>query len=293
MSSEALKKKDLESLQPSLSKKEEDFQNRNLDTEAIKNSDKEVSYEEEDRDENTEFMQALKAKKLQTILSKTSIYKQSIKESPLKINLEHAESLKISQAKINSLERELDSLRLQHEDIIASCEVLKDRAKQLLAEKEDMKQSKKRAQKNFLDEKKTLMNILSAEKKQAQKLKTENKDLKNRFSEDLKGIRFKEHSLESQMDILKSEMELLKKEKDNKIILLSSKNKKLKFTLEGLRTRNQELQNQIESLKENSRRIVSVLRTTVNNLEGLDYEESPDDAYQDTQESIIKKDNDE
>lgn len=225
-------------------------------------------------EQDHEFIAALKAKKFQTMHSKTSTKMDNVQESPLKINLLQAESLKIAQDNINSLKGDLESLRIKYEDVITSSEVLKEKANHLAAEKEDLERAKDRMKQDFLDEKQTLMNILNAEKKQVIRLKENKKELANKLSEDLKSIRFREHSLESHIDILRSEAELLKAEKDSKIISLYSKVKKLNYTLESLRTKNQELQNHITNLKDNTYRIVSILRSTVNNLEGFEPEDS-------------------
>lgn len=203
----------------------------------------------------------LQAKKLQ-------MTKNSKDSSPLQINLIQSEALKVSQKKIIDLEEEIETLRENNESLTSASEVLKERIDELLAQLEDVRRQNDDEKVSFSEEKQTLLNMLEDTKKQFERLQTSEKQLKKRLDKDLQSIRVREHALESRLDLLKMEGEVTQKAKDDRIIDLQKKQSKLTLQLENSNKKNQELKNYIDELKENSRKIVSVLRATVYNLEG-------------------------
>ena len=220
--------------------------------------------------EKTEFLKALESKKLQTMMSKAKTEGQNDPvDSPLKLNLAQAKNLKVAQQRISDLEEQLEALHEEHEKLIVGSEHLKEKVSFLEAEKDELQIEKNNEESDFSDEKKTLMETLEDSKRQVKKLQAEKEDLEKRVSKSSQSIRYREHSLESQIDILKSEQALLKKEKDKKIISLEAKIKKLQYGLQSAQDKSQKLQIQLKKFKDNSRKIVSVLRATVNNLDGF------------------------
>ena len=212
-----------------------------------------------------EALKLMQAKKLQMLSKKTADLKDS---SPLQISLMQSEALRAAQKRIIDLEEELEVLRENNESLTSASEVLKERIDELMAETEDMRRQNEDEKASFLEEKQTLLSVSEDMKKQLERLKTNKKQLEKRLDKDLQSIRIREHSLENRLDLLKMDGELIQKSKDDKIIDLQKSINKLNLQLENSNKKNQELKNYIDELKESSRKIVSVLRATVYNLEG-------------------------
>ena len=192
--------------------------------------------------------------------------------SPLEITLQQSESLKAAQARISTLEGELQNLRQENESLVSTAEVLKESREQLLAESEELRRNREDMQENFADEKDVLMNTLEEVKKEKAKLMDINKNLEKRLSADLQNIRARELALEGQVEIIKLEGVALQREKDAKIIHLQKVNRKLNSNLFSSHKKIQNLQRQADKLRDSVRKSLSVLRATIHNLEGLPFD---------------------
>lgn len=192
--------------------------------------------------------------------------------SPLEITLQQSESLKAAQARISTLEGELQKFRRDNESLISTAEVLKESRERIMAENEELRRNKEEMQESFADEKDVLLNTLEEVKRKKARLMDVNKNLEKRLSADLQNIRTRELALEGQMEIMKLEGVALQREKDRKIIDLQKMNRKLNNNLFSSHKKTQELQNQVNKLKDNVRKSLSVLRATIHNLEGLPFD---------------------
>lgn len=192
--------------------------------------------------------------------------------SPLEITLQQSESLKAAQARISTLEEELQNLRQENESFVSTAEVLNESREQLLAENEELRRGREDMQENFADEKDVLMNTLEEVKKEKTKLMDINKNLEKRLSSDLQSIRARELALEGQVEIIKLEGVALQREKDAKIIHLQKVNRKLNSNLFSSHKKIQNLQKQADKLRDSVRKSLSVLRATIHNLEGLPFD---------------------
>ena len=189
--------------------------------------------------------------------------------SPLQFNLIQSESLRLAQSKIANLEEEMESLRRDNEKLVAAGEVLEERMDQLKVENEDFRREREENMEAFDGEKEILLSTLEEGRKKTAHLEKIKKQLENRLSRDLQSIRARENSLENKIEIMKLEHGVLQKEKDKMIIDLQRSLYKVKDSLKVSQKRNQELQEQLNHIRENLRKTVSVLRATVNNLEGF------------------------
>ena len=192
--------------------------------------------------------------------------------SPLEITLQQSESLKAAQARISTLEGELQKFRQDNESLISTAEVLKESREQLMAENEELRRNQEEIQESFADEKDVLLNTLEEIKREKSRLVDINKNLEKRLSADLQNVRTRELALEGQMEILKLEGVALQREKDGKIIDLQKTNRKLNNNLFSSHKKIQELQTQVNKLRDNVRKSLSVLRATIHNLEGLPFD---------------------
>ena len=199
--------------------------------------------------------------------------------SPLQLNLIQSESLRLAQNKIASLEEELEIQRQDNEKLITSGEVLEERVERLTEENEDLRRGKERNKSDFSDEKDVLLTTLEERRRRIEKLEKVKGQLEKRLSRDLQSIRARENSLENRIEIMKLEGGVLQKEKDKAIISLRRDISMMKSSLTASQKKNQELKGQLNDIRESLRKTVSVLRATVNNLEG----------QQQKEESRIKK----
>lgn len=218
-------------------------------------------------DQRKDVLNMVAAKKIQMITR--SGVNPGVASSPLQMHLVQSESLRIAQDKIADLEEELSELRQKNESVVSASEVLKDKNDLLKSQLEDIKYNLKEEKHNAKDEKEVLLSALEEAKVQINKFKNKTQELEKRLSSDLHGIRNRESSLESRIEILKMENSVLQREKDKKIIELKKQIQKIKSNLDGAHRKNHDLQTLNNQLQESSRRTVSALRATIYSLEGV------------------------
>ena len=115
--------------------------------------------------------------------------------------------------------------------------------------------------------------------KKTANLEKTKRDLEKRLSRDFQSIHARESSLENKIEIMKIENIILQKEKDKMIIDLKRDIDRVKENLTVSKKRNQEIKGQLTRIRETLMKTVSVLRATVNNLEGCRQQE----------DSVVKK----
>lgn len=199
--------------------------------------------------------------------------------SPLQLNLIQSESLRLAQNKITNLEEELEHQRRDNEKLIAASDLLEENMDRLKAENEELRREKKTADLDFANEKDILLATLEDVRKKTAKLEKIKNDLEQRLSRDFQSIHARESSLENKIEIMKMENIVLQKEKDKMIIDLKRDMDRIKENLTMSKKRNQELKGQLTRIRESLMKTVSVLRATVNNLEGCRQQE----------DSVVKK----
>lgn len=199
--------------------------------------------------------------------------------SPLQLNLIQSESLRLAQNKITSLEEELEHQRRDNEKLISASDLLEENMDLLKAENEELHREKKTAALDFSNEKDILLATLEDVRKKTANLEKTKRDLEKRLSRDFQSIHARESSLENKIEIMKIENIILQKEKDKMIIDLKRDIDRVKENLTVSKKRNQEIKGQLTRIRETLMKTVSVLRATVNNLEGCRQQE----------DSVVKK----
>ena len=147
--------------------------------------------------------------------------------------------------------------------------MLEERMDHLKVENEELRRAKEARVQDFSNEKEVLMTTLEEGRKKTAKLEKIKTQLERRLSRDLQSIRARENSLENRIEIMKLENGVLQKEKDKMIIDLKRDIYKIQGNLKMFQKKNQELKSQLSQTRESLRKTVSVLRATVNNLEGV------------------------
>ena len=215
--------------------------------------------------EDNDHVELLQARRLQ-MLSKSGA---GIPSSPLQIQLMQSESLKISQEKISSLEKELIILGQKNGELLSAGELLKETNQELKIQIEEIEKKVAEEKADLTDEREVLLSALSSAKEQLEQLRSKNHDLKKKMSSYSYSLSHRENSLEGQIEILKMENSVLQREKDKKIIELKNVIEKNKYNLEIIQKQNQELKTLNEDLQKSSQRAVSALRATIFSLEGV------------------------
>ena len=214
---------------------------------------------------NEETLKTVESKKIQ-MDSKSGVQFHS---SPLQIHLMRSESLRIAQEKIKDLEENIQELRQKNEALISASRILKEKNETITSKLKVSENHLDQQKNSFKEEKNILLSTIEDAKKQIERFKNKTQELEDRLSSDLYGIRARENSLESRIEILKMENSVLQKEKDKKIIQIKKQIQKTEDKLDRVYKKNKSLQIMNQKLQESSHRAVSALRATIYNLEGV------------------------
>ena len=214
-----------------------------------------------------EALQVLEARKLQ-MMSRDSDGAHPA-SSPLQMHIVRSESLRIAQERIDSLKEELDELRKINQSLSSASGILQDKNDQMKSRLEEMEGALAEEKNTFKNEKEIFTSALADATEKISHLQDENKKLEERLSNEFQGIREREGSLESRIEILKMENTALQREKDKKIIELKKNLRKSSDILQAQQKKSRILHEENIRLREGSRRAVSTLRALIFHLEGL------------------------
>ena len=197
--------------------------------------------------------------------------------SPMELALKQSENLKTAQAHILTLEKELQSLRESKATLISAADVLKEKQEQLLTENENLNKKMQEDQAGFQEEKQVLMNTLKEGKKAKIELENLNQVLEKKASESFEDVRANELNLQGKIDIMDLEHRALQREKDKRIMELQKELHQVKASSLQSDRKIKDLSKEVDRLQESARKAISVLRVTIHNLEGFQYDESQED----------------
>ncbi len=183
--------------------------------------------------------------------------------------LVQSEHLRIAQSRINDLEREVDCLRRENEELASACETLKRRGTEHLSAAEHAEKRFKESQDFFNAEKEIMRQSLHAKTLEVDELRSKVENLELRLSSDLKRIRVRERELENRLELMRMENTTLVRSKDEIILDLKRQIDQLTGEAENYRAKCQELYKQIEASREQFSRTVRALRIALAGLEGF------------------------
>lgn len=196
-------------------------------------------------------------------VSPSSAYAPSAESS-----LKQSENLRVAQARINSLEQELEHFRRENEKLASAGETMRRRADDLIARAETA-EAQARESKAILDEeKKVLRGQLQARDRDNQEMKGRLEEMELRLESNFKKIRVRERELEHRLEIIKMESTTLVSAKDKMILELKRQIDQLAHESEHGKQKTQELFNQYKEKQETIRRVVRALRIALTILEG-------------------------
>jgi hypothetical protein len=182
-------------------------------------------------------------------------------------SLVQAENLKFAQQRILELEREVDQLRSENDEISSAAETIKSRVEEMTIKLAALEKEKEDTQANAAGEIAILKGQLQY--KEAELAKTQRKidELEVRLKNDFKKVRVRERELENRLELVKAEKATLTRAKDESILELKRKVDQLQGEIDNYREKCLELNKTLESHKEQFKRTVRALKLALTNLE--------------------------
>jgi predicted nucleic acid-binding Zn-ribbon protein len=184
-------------------------------------------------------------------------------------SLLQAEALKIAQQRIRDLEKEVERLRIDNDEIAAAAAVMRSRL-------EDAELKLSQADSHRMSEIDALNAEIDRLRKHAEKkefdgkrFKTQAEQLEARLKSDYKKIRTRERELENRLDLARAEKQALVKTKDEHILELRRRIEVLQSESSGFRNKVLELNRTLGANNEQFKRTVRALRLALGNLEGF------------------------
>lgn len=190
-------------------------------------------------------------------------------------SLVQSDQLRIAQERILELEKIVESLRAENEELVAAGETLKNRSDDLKAQLERVQLGTKEKSDVFNEELVVLRTSMHAKNEECVRAKLKIEELESRLSGDLKKIRVRERELENRLELIKLESQAVIKNKDEIVLDLKRKIDQLNYELENYRSKGKELNHVLDDNRERVRRTVKALRLALSMLEGEDQEVNP------------------
>ncbi len=201
-------------------------------------------------------------------------YKPSTKNiSDLQEHLKSSNYLEVAQNRVLELEKEVQKLRRDGEQLASAGKHFKELT-------DTLKSQVKQAESNYLnlqdiakEEKKILMQSLEAKEIKISALQERVMDVEQKQGSHHDNVRLRERELENRLEIMKSENEALTQSKDEMILELKKQLSSVNSDIEKYRLQNQKMMAKFESKEELLRRTVKALRIALTMLEGSQVDE--------------------
>lgn len=189
-------------------------------------------------------------------------------QGPTGVALAQNENLRLAQDRILELEKEIERLRVENEDLGAAGETLRRRADELLSSNEELERKLEHEVSTSNQEKDILKNSRDLLRKETEELKQKNSELELRISTNIQRVRVRERELENRLELIKVESKALVRSKDEMILDLKRQIDQLNLELNNYRVKSQDLNKQISERQETLRRTVKALRLALSMMEG-------------------------
>lgn len=182
-------------------------------------------------------------------------------------SLAQAENLKIAQQRILELEREVEGLRAENEELASAGEIIHSRADELGIRITSLEKEKTEQQESHQSEVLVLKGNLQYKESEVAKARIKVEELEARLKSDFKKIRVRERELENRLELLRAEKAALVRSKDEYILDLKRKIDQLSMELDNYRKKCLELNKTIEANQDQVKRTERALRLALTNLE--------------------------
>lgn len=182
-------------------------------------------------------------------------------------SLLQAENLRIAQQRILDLEKEVDQLRQENEELSSAAEIIKMRSDDLSAQLNNIQRSKTESEEHLKNEILILKGNLQYKDDELSQAKLKVEELDSRLKLDLKKIRVRERELENRLELARSEKNALVRSKDENILDLKRKVDQMQNELDNYRQKCLELNKSLENNHESFKKTTRALRLALANLE--------------------------
>ena len=191
------------------------------------------------------------------------------------VELQKAQNLQLAQDKILQLERELERVRLENQELAAAGHVLKRRLDELDAKRLQLEKNKQELEAQVRDEVEHSQLRIQTKNQEISELKVKVESLELRLQRDLQHVRSRERELENRLEIIRLENTAVLRSKDEHILELKRKLDQKDLEAEQLSHR---LNGQVEENKDKQEKIKRTIRTLRLALNMLDEAEISTDS---------------
>ena len=182
-------------------------------------------------------------------------------------SLAQAENLKVAQQRILDLEKEVEHLRIENEELASAGEVVRSRLDELGVRITEIEKEKAELRESAQSEILILKGTLQHKENENAKARIKIDELEARLKSDFKKIRVRERELENRLELLRAEKTALVRSKDEYILEQKRKIDQLSQELDNYRTKCLELNKTIEANQDQVKRTERALRLALTNLE--------------------------
>lgn len=170
------------------------------------------------------------------------------------------DSLSVANERIKSLEKELQKLRVENEQVSAAAETFKTKYDFLKAGSEDSVLKYQSLKETVEEEKQLFLTSLTDKDRESEELRQKNEELEMRLVTSFKKVRSRERELENRLELLKAEGNALTRNKDELILDLKRQIDHMGLEIESFRMKNQKVQKQLMQKKDLLRKVIRSLR---------------------------------
>lgn len=182
-------------------------------------------------------------------------------------SLVQADNLKLAQQRLTELERELEKLRAENEELASAGDIIRTRADEYAIRLNSLEKEKREIEESHQSEVLILKGNLQYKESEVAKARIKVEELELRLKSDFKKIRVRERELENRLELVRAEKSALVRAKDESILDLKRKIDQLQSELDNYRGKTLELNKTIDSNQEQFKRTVRALRLALSNLE--------------------------
>ena len=187
---------------------------------------------------------------------------------PMRITLQQSENLRVAQERIVALETEIERLRLENEDLIATGDIFRERLDKIIVQNDNLKKTYEESRQEFQHEKRTLLDTLNSQTLEIEKMNVKNKDLEKRLFSNIQQIRVRERDLENRLELMKLDNQTLAREKDQYILDLKRQIDRMKMESDTQKNKHNEVSNKLEGYRNQNRNVVRGLQVVLNVARG-------------------------
>ncbi|MFN8943040.1 MAG: hypothetical protein ACK5WZ_00285, partial [Pseudobdellovibrionaceae bacterium] len=183
-------------------------------------------------------------------------------------SLLQADNLRIAQQRILELEKEIDDLRYENDQLGSAGDVIRQKYEELTTRNFQLEKERNDLAESFQTEIAILKGKIEFRDVELVKAKNKVDEFEQRLKQDFKKIRIREKELENRVELMKLEQSAIIKSKDEQILDLRRKVGQWEDEIEVYRAKVFEHNKTIENQQEQFKRAIRALRVAFSSLEG-------------------------